>query len=122
MTKSWVASLCCFLGILYSSQPHAQDIFMGPIIQKDQNFYLKRCSIGADEYLIQTNHPEIFNQLQQFNQNYTKYWLSLSATVNADEQNHLKLEVEEILDVHPERSCHLNEVLDELSQLDTTEN
>ncbi|WP_130803175.1 hypothetical protein [Acinetobacter ihumii] len=122
MKNLWMVSFSALLTALSNVPTHAQDIFMGTIVVKEQNFYLKRCTMGADEYLIQSDHPEIFKQLQQLNQNYTKYWLSLAATVSLDDENNLKLDVKEILDVHPERSCHLNEALDDLSQLDTTEN
>ncbi|MCU4414652.1 hypothetical protein KTH71_11500 [Acinetobacter sp. WU_MDCI_Axc73] len=121
MKNIWVASATLLLGIFSNVPIHAQDIFMGTLVTKDQSFYLKRCSVGSDEYLIKSKDPEILKQLQQLNQNYSVFWLSLLATAEYEDKI-LKLDVEQIMDVHPNRNCHLNQVLDDLSQLDTIEN
>ncbi len=47
-------------------------IFSGTII-KDNNAYLKRCAVAADEYLIQSKKVEVIKQLEQFKQNYSQF-------------------------------------------------
>lgn len=63
-----------------------------------------------DEYLIQSKKVEVIKQLEQFKQNYSQFWLRLLAPT---EYNHsqLKLNVEDITDVHLNQSCDLNQML-----------
>ncbi|MPW43968.1 hypothetical protein A7A69_13790 [Acinetobacter sp. Ac_1271] len=122
MKKKRIFSLFCLLSFLNVSTASAQDLFMGTIIQKDQDFYLKRCDLGAKEYLIESQNSEIFVQLKQFQQSYPTYWLSVLAKVDFSDNQVLKLNVDQIIDIHPHRSCHLSDALDHLTNLDTTDN
>ncbi len=67
--------------------------------------------MAADEYLIQSKKVELIKQLEQFKQNYSQFWLRLLAPA---EYNHLKLNIEDITDVHLNQSCDLNRTLVDL--------
>lgn len=117
MKKIWTIYLLYLISALNMTTSHAQDIFNGTIIRKDQKLYLKRCSVGADEYLIQSKKVEVIKHIEYLNQNYPQFWLSLLATA---EYNHsqLQLNVEDIADVHLNQSCDLNQTLEDLFSTD----
>ncbi len=74
--------------------------------------------MAADEYLIQSKKVELIKQLEQFKQNYSQFWLRLLAPA---EYNHskLKLNIEDITDVHLNQSCDLNRTLVDLLLADS---
>lgn len=64
----------------------------------------------ADEYLIQSKKVEVIKQLEQLKQNYSQFWLRLLAPAKYN-HSQLKLNVEDIADVHLNQSCDLNQML-----------
>ncbi len=97
---------------------HAQDIFRTRNNKKKQMLYLKRCAVVADEYLIQSKKVEVITQLEQLKQNYSQFWLRLLAPA-AYNHSQLKLNVEDITDVHLNQSCDLNQMLLDLFLADS---
>ncbi len=67
----------------------------------------------ADEYLIQSKKVEVITQLEQLKQNYSQFWLRLLAPAKYN-HSQLKLNVEDIADVHLNQSCGLNRTLVDL--------
>jgi len=69
--------------------------------------------VVADEYLIQSKKVEVITQLEQLKQNYSQFWLRLLAPAKYN-HSQLKLNVEDIADVHLNQSCGLNRTLVDL--------
>ncbi|WP_025470698.1 hypothetical protein [Acinetobacter lactucae] len=102
--------LCMTLSI---AKVYATDLFSGTISFKDNHWYLSRCSITKDDYLVKA--PEhIIDKFRQLEQKRETYWVSLLADADYQENDILVLKVKEIDEIHLKTSCHLLDAFEDI--------
>ena len=90
------------------------DSFAGTVSQRANQLILKRCDLGAYEYPMHFNHAEDQSKIAGYLKRYPKFWVNILGGVHAEKQVY-HLTVEEVSELHPGESCHLTDLLDELT-------
>jgi hypothetical protein len=99
--------------IALAESPEAEkfyDRFPGTVSQ----LLLKRCDLGAYEYPMHFNHAEDQSKIAGYLKKYPKFWVNILGDVY-EEKEIYHLTAEEVPDVYPGESCHLSDLLDELT-------
>lgn len=90
------------------------DNFAGTVSQRSGQLFLKRCDLTAYEYPMHFNHAEEQSKVERYLKKYPKFWINILGDVY-EEKEIYHLTVEDVPDVYPGESCHLTDLLDELT-------
>lgn len=90
------------------------DSFAGTISQRANQLFLKRCDLTTYEYPMHFNHAEDQSKIAGYLKRYPKFWVNILGDVHAEKEVY-HLTVEEVSELHPGESCHLTDLLDELT-------
>ena len=119
MRKYSLAGTGLFLAsaIALAENPEAEkfyDRFPGTVSQHSGQLLLKRCDLGAYEYPMHFNHAEEQSKIAGYLKRYPKFWVNIRGDVHAEKEVY-HLTVEEVSELYPGESCHLTDLLDELT-------
>ncbi|MEG2359187.1 hypothetical protein [Acinetobacter sp.] len=90
------------------------DNFAGTVSQRSGQLFLKRCDLTAYEYPMHFNHAEEQSKIAGYLKRYPKFWVNIRGDVHAEKEVY-HLTVEEVSELYPGESCHLTDLLDELT-------
>ncbi|CAM2807243.1 hypothetical protein [Acinetobacter celticus] len=88
------------------------DLFSGTIHQRANQLFLKRCDLSQYEYPLHFNHTNDQAKIEHYLKQHPKFWVNIRGDVY-EKQELYHLTIEEILDVHPNQSCHLLDLFEE---------
>lgn len=90
------------------------DFFPGTIVQENNELYLHSCQTFDAKFKLSFNHQKDKRRVLELLQQHPQFWVHLTASATEDNGQYL-MDVEGIYEEYPNQTCHLMELLEQIS-------